>query len=70
MDMQQMESAILEGQARFERWKQAFEAQLVLPYAMDALRELIGTLTPEQTEMLRQSDPKAYQQVMKMIGGR
>ena len=69
MDIQQMESAILEGQARFERWKQAFEAQLVMPYAMDALRELMGTLTPEQKEQLRQSDPKAFQQVMRMIGG-
>ena len=69
MDIQQMESAILEGQARFERWKQAFEAQLVMPYAMDALRELMGTLTPEQKEQLKQSDPKAFKQVMRMIGG-
>lgn len=70
MDIVKMESAILEGQARFEKWKERFEAQLVMPYAMDAIRELIGSLTEEQKVMLKEKDPKAYDQVMKMIGGK
>ena len=58
------QSAEMSGRARFERWREKFEAEFFQPAMLDMMRATLANLTPEQRRQLAQSTPMAYSRIM------
>ena len=64
-----IQSAQMSGQARFERWREKFEAEFFQPVLLDMLRATFQNLTPEQLEQLRRDNPEAMRRVLGRMEG-
>lgn len=58
----------MSGRARFERWKEKFEADFYRPAMMDLLRATLENIPPEQRRELARQNPEAYQRLMGKTG--
>ena len=64
-----VQSAEMSGRARFERWREKFEAAFFQPLVYDMLRATFQNLTPEQLEQLRRDNPEAMRRVLGRMEG-
>ena len=62
-----MQSAMLEGMARFERWRVRWESDFFADLAVDLARQAVDAMTPQQKDVLYEEDPQMYDEVMQRL---
>ena len=67
-DIRTAESALNTATARFEKWAEKWQAKFFEPVALDAFRQLLLKMTPDQHMQMRERDPEGYDKVMKKLG--
>jgi hypothetical protein len=64
-----IESSYMVGQAKFEKWRDEWEAKFLGPLVEAMLRqELVRVMTPEKMEMLYLNDRESFDKLSEFIG--
>lgn len=59
----------LRARAFFDRWLDEFAAEFTEPQVLNEMRATLAALSPQQQQTLRESDPEAFDMMIKLIHG-
>lgn len=63
------QDAFAGGLARFEKWKNKFEAMMGEEAALFELRKMVASMPPQIAELFAQQDPEGFKELMKIVKG-
>jgi len=67
MDAMRAQNALMEGQARFEKWQAEFKQKWAAPMQRATLKQFFARLPAEAKDQLRAQDPEQYAKLEKFI---
>lgn len=66
-DINTLEKSVLESQAKFAAWEQKWREDKLLPLLKKTAKVKFSALTPEQKELIKQTDPKNYKIISELL---
>jgi hypothetical protein len=63
------QDAFAGGLAKFEKWKNKFEAMMGEEAMLFEMRKMIATMPPQIAAMYAQQDPEGFEALMKVVKG-
>ena len=70
MNVQQVRSAIMQGEVRARTAVEAWEAEFYRPDAVMQLRVALMMMDPRAILMMQQTNPEVFKQLKEIAGGR
>lgn len=67
MDAMKAQNALMEGQARFEKWQSGFQKRWAEPLQRQTLKGLFARLPADAKDELRKSNPGLYARLENFI---